>query len=55
MDSDSSKIDENLKWVHENIKDLKVPQNFEVVAPLHDDKDPPPSRKQRIPLPPLLR
>lgn len=53
MVADCSKIEENLKWVKENVKDLRVPENFEVVAPVHDDTDPPPSRKQRIhsPLP----
>ena len=43
-----SKIEENLRWVTENVKDMRVPENFEVVAPVHDDTDPPPSRKQRI-------
>ena len=42
-----SQIDENLKWVNEHIKDLNIPENFEVVAPIHDANDPPQSRKQR--------
>jgi len=42
-----SQINENLKWVNENIKDLTVPKNFEPVAPIHDANDPPQSRKQR--------
>ena len=40
-------IEENLRWVRERIGDLKIPENFEVVAPIHDAQDPPPSRKQR--------
>jgi Lariat debranching enzyme, C-terminal domain len=34
--------------VNENVKDLKIPENFEVTAPIHDAKDPPSSLKQRI-------
>jgi len=42
------KLSENLQWVNDNVKDLRIPQNFESVAPIHDEMDPPPSRKQRI-------
>lgn len=27
---------------------MQIPENFEVIAPIHDDNDPPPSRKQRM-------
>lgn len=42
-----SQIQQNLTWVNEEVLDLKIPDNFEVAAPAHDDSDPPPSRKQR--------
>lgn len=42
------KIKENLDWVNENVEDLRIPEKFEVVAPIHDETDPPPSRKQRM-------
>ena len=46
--ANDSQIEENLNWVNENIKDFRIPENFEIVAPIHDQQDPPPSRKQRI-------
>jgi len=44
-------IGTNLRWVLENIQDFTIPENFQVVAPIHDGNDPPQSRKQRT-LPP---
>ena len=46
--ANDSRIEENLNWVNENVKDVRIPENFEIVAPIHDKQDPPPSRKQRI-------
>jgi hypothetical protein len=46
--ADRSQIEENLAWVEEHIQDLRIPNNFQVVAPAHDDQDPPQSRKQRV-------
>jgi hypothetical protein len=34
-------------WVNDNVKELRIPENFEIVAPIHDEQDPPQSRKQR--------
>jgi lariat debranching enzyme len=41
------RIEENLVWVHDHIQDFAIPDNFKVVAPVHDSNDPPQSRKQR--------
>ena len=45
--ADRSQIEENLAWVEEHIQELRIPNNFKVVAPAHDERDPPQSRKQR--------
>lgn len=46
--ANDSQIEANMNWVNENVKDFRIPENFEVIAPIHDNQDPPPSRKQRI-------
>ena len=46
--ANDSQIEENMNWVNENVKDFRIPENFEIVGPIHDKQDPPPSRKQRM-------